>query len=272
MALSRHHVATGQVVLEIDLLDACFLLASCKNYSEYVHTTNPVEFQEPILSSASREDMIVLAYAKLVELACGAGTEIQRRSAYKKVHKLWCILPYEVLSRTRANFNDGLSMPDLQTYFSGQAPPALNHSGNNKEYEGDVTHRVLRTDNAEILNLRKRQRLNGIDPDTNAHGIYRDVFWHQYYPYYWNADVDYDPSGPLSKTVVRSVAQSACRQRNFNPAHGAPTAAKRRFKGSYSACWARCPTHPRERTMRASPCASRACRCRFTTWSNRYRR
>ena len=202
---------------EIDLLDACFLLASCKNYSEYVHTTNPVEFQEPILSSASREDMIVLAYAKLVELACGAGTEIQRRSAYKNVHKLWCILPYEVLSRTRANFNDGLSMPDLQTYFSGQAPPALNHSGNNKEYEGDVTHRVLRTNNAEILNLRKRQKLNGVNPDTSPN--YPAVFWHQYYPYYWNADVDYDPSGPLSKTVVRSVAQSACRQRNFNPAH-----------------------------------------------------
>ena len=201
---------------EIDLIDACFLLASCKNHSEYVHSTKPVDYEEPILSSASREDMIVLAYAKLVELACGAGDARQHCRAYTDVHKLWCILPYEVLSRTRSSCHGNcLGMPNLEKYFSGHAPEALNRNGNYKEHNGDITHKVVRTRNAEVLDHRKRQKLNGINPDTE-HGTV-PVFWHSYYPYYWNADVDYDPSGSTSTSTLSP--KSSYRWRNFNPAH-----------------------------------------------------
>ena len=200
---------------EIDLIDACFLLASCKNYSEYTHTTNPVEVKDPILSSASREDLIVLAYAKLMELACGAGNESQHLTAYRYVHKLWCVLPYEVLARVCPSCHgNGLGMPNLQRHFSGTAPEYLNHRGNYKEYEGDLTHKVVHTNDAEVLDRRKRQKLNGINPDMARN--YLPVVWHANYPYYWNADVDYNPSGPLAITPYR---QSAYRWRNFNPAH-----------------------------------------------------
>ena len=66
MALSRHHVATGQV----DRKSICSTPASSWRRAELLRVCphhESVEFAHP--SSASREDMIVLAYAKLVELA-----------------------------------------------------------------------------------------------------------------------------------------------------------------------------------------------------------
>ena len=226
----------------IDLLDVCYLLAACKaashdHYRSFGRALNSREFGEAIMSSATREELLVAAYAKLVEVS-RAGQDGQRSLAIQYVHQFWCVLPYEFLMRSGSTHASDLDMPDIQAWFSN-APACLNESGRATEYEGEelCKKRSWMRGGSCKWDRQTRQRLNEVNADWPHQSM--PVFWHEHYPYYWHADVDHDPSGRVhacshiySAEFIARTAGTLGRVRNFHPGHDG---ARARAHGSQAA-------------------------------------